>query len=222
MNSMVRGIGMTSQRTRDRLVERLRSEGVRNEAVLEVIRNTPRHLFVDEALSSRAYEDTALPIGLGQTISQPWVVAKMTEARMDGGSPQKVLEVGTGSGYQAAVMAEIVEEVYCVEISQTLADRARHLLVDELGYGNIHVRCGDGYSGWAEEAPFDAILVAAAASHVPDPLIDQLAVGGRMILPVGKFSQTLIQIEKRSDGSVTQRPVAPVAFVPMTGQVEQS
>ncbi len=197
------------------------SRGFTDKAVLAAMRKVPRHRFVPETWQSRAYSDGPLPIGEGQTISQPYIVALMTQLARPM-SDSKVLDVGTGSGYQAAVMAEIVEQVYCVEINQTLAERARHLLIDELGYKNIHIRCGDGYEGWPDEAPFDAILVAAAASHVPDPLVDQLAVGGRMILPVGKFSQTLIQIEKRSDGSVTRRSVAPVAFVPMTGQVEHS
>ena len=178
-----RGIGMTSQRTRDRLVARLREEGIRNEAVLDVIRNTPRHLFVDEALASRAYEDTALPIGYNQTISQPYVVAAMTDLIISG-HPQKVLEIGTGSGYQAAVLAEICAEVYSIEIIEPLGRRGEKLLA-VLGYENVQVRIGDGYRGWPEQAPFDGIIVTAAPGHVPQPLLEQLAEGGRLVIPVG-------------------------------------
>ena len=171
------GLGMTSQRVRDRLVERLREgsatgQGIADERVLNVIRTLPRHLFVDEVLASRAYEDTALPIGHGQTISQPWVVARMTEAVLQV-APRTVLEVGTGSGYQAAVLAELAREVYTIEILEPLAARAQRTLAD-LGYRNIRYRVGDGWSGWPEAAPFDGIIVTAAPEKVPQPLLDQL------------------------------------------------
>lgn len=195
------------------------SRGFNDEAVLEAMRKVPRHLFVPQEWQSRAYSDGPLPIGEGQTISQPYIVALMTHLARP--MPDfRVLDVGTGSGYQAAVMAEIVSQVFCIEINQVLASRAERLL-DDLGYDNIHLRCGDGYQGWPELAPFDAILVAAAPTHIPEPLVDQLAIGGRLIIPVGGYSQTLMVIERREDGSVTQRGVAPVAFVPMTGQADR-
>ena len=199
--------------------DQLVSRGFTDRAVLDAMGRVPRHRFVPEQWQSRAYADGPLPIGDGQTISQPYIVALMTQlARPMADS--KVLDVGTGSGYQAAVIAEIVDQVYSIEINETLADHARQLL-EELGYDNVHVRCGDGYRGWPEQAPFDAILVAAAPDHVPETLVDQLATGGRLIVPVGKAAQTLMVIEKRTDGSITRRGVAPVAFVPMTGLADQ-
>jgi protein-L-isoaspartate(D-aspartate) O-methyltransferase len=192
------------------------ARGFTDEAVLKAMQVVPRHRFVPEAWRAQAYSDGPLPIGHGQTISQPYIVALMTNMARPM-SDSKVLDVGTGSGYQAAVMAEIVDQVFSIEIDPTLAEQSSKLLA-ELGYQNIHLRCGNGYLGWPEQAPFDAILVAAAPDHVPETLVDQLAIGGRMIIPVGRLSQTLLLIEKRGDGSVTQRSLGPVAFVPMTGR----
>ncbi len=178
------GIGMTSARTRDRLVQRLRDQGIRNEAVLEQIRNVPRHLFVDEALASRAYEDTALPIGLGQTISQPYVVARMTEALLDGFQGEKVLEVGTGCGYQTAVLAPLVKKIYTVERIPELLRKTRQRLRD-LDIYNVQFKPGDGWEGWRKYGPYDGIIVTAAPDEIPQKLLEQLAPGGRMIIPVG-------------------------------------
>jgi protein-L-isoaspartate(D-aspartate) O-methyltransferase len=185
MNEQQRGIGMTSARTRERLIERLKSEGINNAAVLDRIRSVPRHLFVDEALASRAYEDTALPIGFGQTISQPYVVALMTEALIAGGKKlTKVLEVGTGCGYQTAVLAPFVQHVYSVERIQPLVQRARAKLA-ELKISNVSLRHADGVHGWRSQAPFQGIIVAAAPEHIPPELREQLDEGGRMIIPIG-------------------------------------
>lgn len=215
MRSHIHGIGMTSQRTRDRLIERLREKGIRNEQVLEVIRRTPRHLFVDEALSSRAYEDTALPIGYNQTISQPYIVARMTEILMEV-KPQKVLEVGTGSAYQAAVLAQLVPKVYTVERILALVPLARQRL-RELNLRNVSLKQSDGSWGWPQQAPFDAILVTAAPAEIPPALLEQLADGGRMVIPVGAGSgQTLAVITRR--GSTYEREdLEPVTFVPLVG-----
>ena len=209
------GIGMTSQRTRDRLVTRLRSLGIRDRRVLEVIRKTPRHLFVDEALASRAYENTALPIGFGQTISQPFMVARMTEALLADGVPQRVLEVGTGSGYQAAILAQLVPELYSVERIAALHQRASRLL-RELGFYNVRLRHSDGSWGWPQCGPYDAIIVTAAASEIPDSLLEQLAVGGRMVAPVGSEagSQELKYLVRR-DGHWEQMTLGPASFVPL-------
>jgi protein-L-isoaspartate(D-aspartate) O-methyltransferase len=212
------GIGMTSARTRDRLVQRLREQGITNLAVLDRIRNVPRHIFVDEALASRAYEDTALPIGFGQTISQPYIVARMTEALLEGGPLAKVLEVGTGCGYQTAVLAPLVGRVYSVERIAGLLQRARARL-KELGIRNVRFRHGDGVAGWKSQAPFDGILVAAAALTVPEPLLAQLAVGGRLLLPAGpEGSQQLMRITRREQG-IERRALGPVSFVPLLGGV---
>src|ERR1700691_3269877 len=178
------GIGMTSARTRDRLVQRLREQGITNPAVLERIRNVPRHIFMDEALASRAYEDTALPIGHGQTISQPYIVARMTEALLEGGALAKVLEVGTGCGYQTAILAPLVGRVYSIERIEALLKRARERLKD-LAIRNTRFRHGDGTQGWKTQAPFDGILIAAAPLSIPELLIGQLAIGGGLILPGG-------------------------------------
>lgn len=211
-----RGIGMTSERTRARLIERLRERGIRNSAVLEAIRSTPRHLFVDEALASRAYDDTALPIGHGQTISQPYVVARMTEALLLDGIPEKVLEIGTGSGYQAAILAQLVREVYTIERIAFLGRQAQRRFRD-LRYHNVRARIGDGYDGWAGHAPFDAILLTAAPAEIPTELLEQLADGGRLVAPVGgRAGQELVLV--RRHGSSFQREVLDqVSFVPMLG-----
>ena len=207
------GMGMTSQRVRDRLVERLRESGIRDEAVLNAIRLVPRHLFVDEALATRAYEDTALPIGHSQTISQPWVVARMTEALLQG-APKKVLEIGTGSGYQAAVLAALGLEVYTVERIGDLLRQARKRL-RQLGM-NVRSKHDDGRIGWPEHAPYDGILVTAAAPALVNTLIEQLAVGGHLIAPVGgSGSQSLVKLTKREDGGVQEETLAPVVFVPL-------
>lgn len=215
MRSHIHGIGMTSQRTRDRLIERLREKGIRNEQVLEVMRRTPRHLFVDEALSSRAYEDTALPIGYNQTISQPYIVARMTEILIET-RPQKVLEVGTGSAYQAAVLAQLVPKVYTVERILALVPFARQRL-RELNLRNVSLKQSDGSWGWPQQAPFDAILVTAAPAEIPPALLDQLADGGRMVIPVGTGSgQTLAVITRKGDG-YRREDIEPVSFVPLVG-----
>lgn len=212
-----RGIGMTSERTRRRLVARLRERGIDDERVLEIIGRTPRHLFVDEALASRAYDDTALPIGHGQTISQPFVVACMTQVLIHHAVPASVLEVGTGSGYQAAVLAQLVDSVYTVERIRALAEQARRRL-NALGYRNVHVRYQDGGEGWSEKAPFEAILLTAAPTQVPQALVEQLAEGGRLVAPVGHpgAPQRLEVLEKRREGLVRQT-LTGVSFVPMLG-----
>ncbi|ALN61739.1 protein-L-isoaspartate O-methyltransferase [Lysobacter antibioticus] len=208
------GSGLTSQRVRDRLVERLREAGIRDERVLNAIRTVPRHLFVDEALAMRAYEDTALPIGHGQTISQPWVVAKMTEALLEDGMPGKVLEIGTGSGYQAAILAALGLEVHTVERIGELLRTARKRF-RQLGL-NVRSKHDDGRIGWPENGPFDAIIVTAAAPALVDALTDQLAVGGTLIAPVGaSSSQSLLKLRKDADGNISQHTLAPVVFVPL-------
>jgi protein-L-isoaspartate(D-aspartate) O-methyltransferase len=206
------------QSERDRMVDhQIVARGIKDPAVIAAIRRIPRHLFVPDSYSRLAYADGPLPIGYGQTISQPYLIAFMTEAiRLQG--DEKVLEIGTGSGYQAAVLAEIVPEVYTIEIIEPLAKRAAGRLA-ELGYNNVKVRAGDGYQGWPEEAPFDAILVTAAPDHVPQPLLDQLAVGGRLILPVGETFQNLILIRRTKDG-FERSTLLPVRFVPMTRATE--
>jgi protein-L-isoaspartate(D-aspartate) O-methyltransferase len=210
------GIGMTSARTRDRLVQRLREQGITNLGVLERIRNVPRHIFVDEALGSRAYEDTALPIGFGQTISQPYIVARMTEALLEGGPADNVLEVGTGCGYQTAVLAPLVTRVNTIERIEPLLTRARERL-KELGIRNVRFRHGDGALGWKAHAPYDGILVAAAPLTLPDALISQLKVGGRLIVPIGpEGEQQLVRFTRREQ-RVDREPLGAVAFVPLLG-----
>lgn len=205
---------MTSQRTRERLIQRLREEGIHDERVLESIRKVPRHLFVDEALASRAYEDTALPIGHNQTISQPYIVALMTQTLLAEGQVKKVLEVGTGSGYQTAVLANLVEEVYSVERIEPLMKLSRKRL-RELGFRNIQIKLSDGSWGWKEHAPYDAIIVTAAPAEVPAPLREQLAPGGRMVIPVGGSSmQELILVQNTDKGFVQER-LELVNFVPL-------
>jgi protein-L-isoaspartate(D-aspartate) O-methyltransferase len=210
------GIGMTSARTRDRLVQRLREQGIGNLAVLERVRNVPRHIFVDEALGSRAYEDTALPIGFGQTISQPYIVARMTEALLEAGAVDNVLEVGTGCGYQTAVLAPLVARVNTIERIEPLLTRARERL-KELGIRNVRFRHGDGTLGWKAHAPFDGILVAAAPLSVPEALLKQLKVGGRLLVPVGpEGEQELVRFTRREQ-RVEREVLGPVAFVPLLG-----
>jgi protein-L-isoaspartate(D-aspartate) O-methyltransferase len=210
------GIGMTSARTRDRLVQRLREQGISNLAVLERIRNVPRHIFVDEALGSRAYEDTALPIGYGQTISQPYIVARMTEALLEAGPAENVLEVGTGCGYQTAVLAPLVTQLYTIERIEPLLARARDRL-KELGIRNVRYRYADGTLGWKAHAPYDGMLVAAAPLTVPDALLKQLKIGGRLIVPIGPDGeQQLVRLTRREQ-RIEREPLGAVAFVPLVG-----
>ena len=205
------GIGMTSRRTRMRLVQRLRDEGIRNEDVLSVIVETPRHIFLDEALAHRAYEDTALPIGYNQTISQPYIVARMTELILES-SPRRVLELGTGSGYQASVLAQLVDEVYSVERIKPLLEKALSRF-KRLKLRNIFARHADGGIGWPESAPYDAILMTAAPTEIPLELVRQLKEGGRMILPLGDASQSLTIVTRRGN-SYEQKIIEPALFVP--------
>ncbi len=208
------GIGMTSRRTRERLVERLRSEGIRDPRILEAIRAVPRHIFVDEALASRAYEDTALPIGAGQTISQPFVVARMTEALVAGGVLDRVLEIGAGCGYQTAILTRFAAKVYSVERLETLLNQARERM-HALAIHNVRMRHGDGNEGWPEYAPFDGILVAAAPPSIPEALIDQLAEGGRLVIPVGGTGAQDLKLVTKINGEVNEQVLEKVAFVPM-------
>lgn len=212
------GIGMTSARTRDRLVQRLRDQGIHDLRVLERIRNLPRHIFVDEALASRAYEDTALPIGWGQTISQPYIVARMTQALLSGGLPAKVLEVGFGCGYQTAVLAPFAEKIYSIERVEPLVDRAKQRL-KELDVRNAKLKYGDGMKGWPTQAPFDGIIVAAAPLTVPEALANQLAIGGRMVVPVGPDGQQQLLRITRREGGFHREVLGAVAFVPMLAGV---
>jgi protein-L-isoaspartate(D-aspartate) O-methyltransferase len=209
---------MTSQRARDRLVERLRADGIQDRRVLDVMRALPRHLFVDEGLESRAYEDSALPIGQGQTISQPWVVARMTELLIAGRIPSKVLEIGTGSGYQAAVLSQLVPQVYSIERIMILLRQAR-LRLRKAGIGNVKARHDDGRLGWPEMAPFDAIIVTAAGEEVEQALLDQLAPDGVLVAPVGLTGQQqLLRITRTADGLVRDS-LAAVSFVPLLGGI---
>lgn len=205
---------MTSRRTRERLIQRLREEGIRDERVLEAIGGVPRHVFVDEALASRAYEDTALPIGHGQTISQPYIVALMTQALLAGGRLKKVLEVGTGSGYQTAVLARLVDELYTVERIEPLMKQARRRL-RELGCRNVQVKLSDGSWGWKDHAPYDGIIVTAAPAEVPPALLEQLGPGGRLIIPVGGSAMQELLLVQRTDKGITQERLELVNFVPL-------
>lgn len=214
LHSEDRGIGMTSQGTRDRLVQTLRSEGIRDERVLKAITQVPRHKFVDEALSSRAYENTALPIGQSQTISQPWIVARMTEAILNGGQPDKVLEVGTGSGYQAAILSQLVPTVFTVERIEELLKLARRRF-HNLRLNNIYVRYADGHLGWPSQAPFDGIMVTAVAQSVPQELLEQLRIGGLLVIPVERGGQQrLITVQRNEDG-YEETDLGGVVFVPL-------
>jgi protein-L-isoaspartate(D-aspartate) O-methyltransferase len=215
----IQGIGMTSARTRDRLIRRLQDGGIRQPEILERIRTVPRHLFVDEALSSRAYEDNALPIGQGQTISQPFVVALMSQALLedDGGMrhPEKVLEVGTGCGYQTAILAPFVKQIFSMERVAPLLRETRTRLAG-LGVSNVRFRHEDGFMGWPGQAPFDGIIVTAAPTHIPERLLDQLVVGGRLIVPVGPNGgiQSLYRVTRTSNGFDREK-LSGVSFVPM-------
>jgi protein-L-isoaspartate(D-aspartate) O-methyltransferase len=213
----IQGIGMTSQRTRNRLMQRLREKGIKNEHVLDVMSKVPRHLFMDEALASRSYEDTALPIGHGQTISQPYIVARMTELLLAGERPlHNVLEVGTGSGYQAAVLGAFVQHLYTVERIEALYKHTRDLLYD-LGYRNINAKLSDGSWGLKQCAPFDGIIVTAAPEEVPETLPEQLAIGGRLIIPTGPQNkeQKLQVITRTSEHSYLTETHESVQFVPL-------
>lgn len=210
------GIGMTSQRTRERLIQRLRDEGIRSHRVLERMRDTPRHLFVDEALASRAYEDTALPIGNGQTISQPYIVARMTELLIEGGPLENVLEVGTGSGYQTAVLAPLVRRVYTTERIKVLLDQARRRF-QAINIRNIITKHTDGGYGLPEYAPFDGIIVTAAPEGIPLALVEQLRTGGRMVLPVGRRDQQALVRVVRTDDGYEHEMLERVSFVPLLG-----
>lgn len=210
----IQGIGMTSARTRDRLVERLKNHGIRASAVLEQIRNVPRHLFVDEALASRAYEDTALPIGHSQTISQPYVVAKMTEALLEDFDGDKVLEIGTGCGYQTAMLAPLVKEIYTVERIPELLRKTKQRL-RQLDIYNVRFRLDDGWQGWPKYAPYDGIIVAAAAPELPRKLLEQLAPGGRLIMPVGPSGAQELTMVLRRDDHYEQVSLGGVSFVPL-------
>jgi protein-L-isoaspartate(D-aspartate) O-methyltransferase len=215
----LQGIGMTSQRTRDRLIERLTEQGITDKAVLSVIRGTPRHIFLDEALSHRAYEDSSLPIGFQQTLSQPYIVARMTELLLAKGPRARVLEVGTGSGYQTAILAQMVERVFSVERIRPLQEKARQRL-RQLGLHNVHLRHADGGMGWKDRGPFDAILSAAAPEVVPPELLEQLAMGGRLVIPVGPVGkqQSLYVYDKTEEG-IKEQLIEPVLFVPMVAGV---
>lgn len=201
---------------KEKMVEfQIKTRGVKDHRVLSAMLKVERHLFVPDELKDSAYNDQALPIGEGQTISQPYIVALMTEL-LELKGDEKVLEIGTGSGYQAAILAELAKEVYSIEIIEKLALSAKKLL-SELGYKNIHIRVGDGYQGWPEQAPFDAIIVTCAPDHIPKPLLDQLKDGGRMVIPVGTYSQELKKITKKG-GKIETTDIIPVIFVPMTGE----
>jgi len=214
-----RGIGMTSQRTRDRLITRLKEKGISHVDVLAVMRELPRHLFVDEALASRAYEDTALPIGLGQTISQPFIVARMTEVLLAGIPKKSVLEVGTGSGYQAAVLSRVVERVYSVERIAPLLKQARERFY-QLKFNNIKLKHSDGSWGWPENAPYDGIIVTCAAEQVPEELLKQLAPGGRLVIPVGGSGGQSLRVIDRNGNTFEETELDAVSFVPLlSGQI---
>jgi protein-L-isoaspartate(D-aspartate) O-methyltransferase len=213
MNVRHAGIGMTSQRTRNRMIERLRTQGIRDEVVLAAMNSVPRHIFIDEALGSRAYDDVSLPIGHAQTISQPYIVARMIEILRNGAPLNRVLEIGTGCGYQAAVLGQVAREVYSVERIQPLHKRAQATL-KELQARNVVLSYADGTMGRPEIAPFDGIIMAAAATHVPQALLEQLAVGGRMVLPLGVQEQILTLIERDENGYHESRLEA-VKFVPI-------
>lgn len=213
------GVGMTSQRTRQRMVERLRGLGIRDETVLAVMNEIPRHIFVDEALASRAYEDISLPLGFGQTISSPHMVARMTELARAGRTLNKVLEVGTGCGYQTAVLARLAKEVHSIERMAPLISKARRHLRD-VRVINARLRYGDGMHGMPQAAPFDAILITAAATHIPEPLLTQLAIGGRMVLPMGSGEEQRLCVIERTAQGYNERRLDAVKFVPLRAGTE--
>lgn len=213
MNRRLEGIGMTSRRTRERMVSRLKEQGIHNPAVLKVMQSTPRHLFVEEAFASRAYEDTALPIGFNQTISQPYIVARMTELLLEKGPLDKVLEIGTGSGYQTAILAQLANRVHSVERIYPLQQRARKLL-QELHLRNVRLKHTDGGWGWDEYAPYDAILAAAAPDDIPESLLAQMARRSIMILPVGKGRTQMLKRITRTEVGFEIEDLEPVSFVP--------
>ncbi|MEX1667660.1 protein-L-isoaspartate(D-aspartate) O-methyltransferase [Zhongshania guokunii] len=206
---------MTSQRTRDRLIDRLTERGITDNAVLNVIRGTPRHIFLDEALSHRAYEDSSLPIGFQQTLSQPYIVARMTELLLASGPRERVLEVGTGSGYQTAILAQLVGRVFSVERIRPLQEKARQRL-RQLGLNNVQLRHADGGMGWKDRGPFDAILSAAAPAEVPQELLEQLAMGGRLVIPIGpQGKQQALYVYDKTEEGIQQQMIEPVLFVPL-------
>lgn len=209
-----RGLGMAGSRSRDRLLQQLSLEGIRDTRVLAAINKVPRHQFIDEALASRAYDNTALPIGFGQTISQPYVVARMTELLLADSTTRAVLEVGTGCGYQTAILAELVDQVYSIERLEALHRRACTRL-SGLGYGNVWQLHGDGYKGWPEHAPYDGILVAAAPTRIPEALMRQLKVGGRLIVPIGPPGRQVLKRVKRTEEGYETVDLDPVSFVPL-------
>lgn len=211
------GIGMTSQRTRERLISRLREQGIENQSVLDVMRVTPRHLFLDEALSHRAYEDSSLPIGHQQTLSQPYIVARMTELLLEAGPVDRVLEVGTGSGYQTAILAQLVGRVYSVERIKPLQDQARARL-RMLGFNNVHLKHADGGMGWSEKGPFQVIISTAAPEQIPTELLDQLGPDGRLVIPVGVGQQNL-EVVVRTEQGFESTVIEPVRFVPLLSGV---
>ena len=219
-DQLLAGIGMTSQRTRNRLVQRLRERGIENQQVLDVIGSTPRHIFIDEALAHRAYEDSSLPIGNGQTISQPYIVAKMTELLLAAGPLQNVLEVGTGSGYQTAILAPLVKKLYSVERIEPLLNKAK-VRIKQLRLNNVRFKLSDGHWGWPETGPYDGIIAAAAPENIPQSLLDQMADGGRMILPVGGEKQALVLVTREGNNWVRE-VLQEVKFVPFLPGVKKS
>ncbi|MFP3978837.1 protein-L-isoaspartate(D-aspartate) O-methyltransferase [Marinobacter sp. KMM 10035] len=216
MSGELQGIGMTSRRTRLRLVQRLKESGISSDRVLDIMGQVPRHIFLDEALSHRAYEDTALPIGYGQTLSQPYIVARMTELLL-GHEPARVLELGTGSGYQTAVLSQLFDQIYSVERIKPLQDRARDRL-RQLNIRNVMLKHADGGMGWPDRGPFDGIIVTAAPVEIPSELLDQLADGGVLIAPVGEEHQVLVEVKRKGD-QFERRELEPVRFVPLLGGV---
>lgn len=214
LQQSIQGIGMTSQRTRNRLVDELRRKGIKNQQVLNVMASTPRHLFIEEALASRAYENISLPIGFGQTISQPYIVARMTEILLDGFKPQKVLEVGTGSGYQSAILSPLFQSVYTVERILPLLEKARSRF-QQLKLNNILTSYSDGTWGWPQKSPFDAIIVTAAPDNMPMSLLEQLADGGKLIAPVGVHGSQELFLYTRQENKFIRSKIEEVSFVPL-------